>query len=52
MRRCCLRAAQKIPSPETDKTPEYYRDQEYYAWFKFTQIEQCDESEFKAILLC
>lgn len=42
-----LRAAQKIPSPETDKTPEYYRDQEYYAWFKFTQIEQCDESDLK-----
>lgn len=42
-----LRAAQRMPSPETEKTPEYYREQEYYAWFKFTQIEQCDESELK-----
>ncbi len=40
-----LTAKDKIPSPERDKTPEYYCDQEYYAWFKFTKIEPCDESD-------
>lgn len=34
----------KLRSPEENKTPEYYRDQEYYAWFKFTNIEPCDKS--------
>jgi len=42
-----LRTDQKISSPEIDKTPEYYCDQKYYAWFKFTQIESCDEAELK-----
>lgn len=42
-----LRTGQKIPSPEIDKTPEYYRNQEYYAWFKFTQIEPCSETELR-----
>lgn len=37
----------KILSPETDKTPEYYRDQSYFAWFQFTEIESCDETELK-----
>lgn len=42
-----LRYNQKMPSPEKERTPEYYRDQEYYAWFKFTKIEPSVESELK-----
>lgn len=42
-----VRTSTKIPSPEKDKTPTYYCDQSYYAWFKFTEIEQCDESKVK-----
>lgn len=41
---CCdvrLLVNQEIPSPECEKTPEYYRDQKYYAWFKFVSIEEC-----------
>ncbi len=37
-----LETEEKIPSPEKDKTPEYYRDQEYCAWFKLTKIERCE----------
>lgn len=40
-----LTANNKLPSPEKEKTPEYYRDQEYYAWFKFTKIEPCNAVE-------
>ena len=32
-------------SPDKDHTPEYYKERRYYAWFKFTSIEECDESE-------
>lgn len=32
-------------SPDSDHTPEYYKERGYYAWFKFTSIEECDESE-------
>lgn len=42
----------KSPSPEKDKTPEYYQDQEYCAWFKLTKIEPCDPaclSEFSYV---
>ena len=42
-----VRTSTKMSSPEKDKTPTYYCDQSYYAWFKFTEIEQCDESELK-----
>ena len=42
-----VRTSAKIPSPEKDKTPVYYCDQSYYAWFRFTEIERCDESEVK-----
>lgn len=38
-----LNTERKIPSPEKEKTPEYYCDQEYFAWFKFTKIESCEE---------
>ena len=37
----------KSSSPGKDKTPEYYRDQDYYAWFRFTSIEPCEEDELK-----
>lgn len=39
-----LQTEGKIPSPEKDKTPEYYRDQEYCAWFKLIKIEPCEPS--------
>lgn len=42
-----LGIAGKIFSPEKEKTPEYYQDQKYYAWFKFTRIEPCDEIRLK-----
>lgn len=35
------------PSPDNGHTPEYYRDKSYYAWFKFTSIEECNETELK-----
>jgi predicted phosphodiesterase len=35
----------KQSSPDTTKTPEYYNTQEYFAWFKFTQIEDCSIDE-------
>lgn len=41
------RSSTKIHSPEKEKTPKYYCDQEYFAWFKFTKIESCEESELK-----
>jgi 3',5'-cyclic AMP phosphodiesterase CpdA len=33
-------------SPDSDSTPEYYREQKYLTWFKFTEIseEPCEES--------
>ena len=42
-----VRSSTKISSPEKDKTPAYYCDQSYYAWFRFTRIEPCDECELK-----
>lgn len=42
-----LKFGERIFSPEREKTPEYYQDQQYYAWFKFTRIEPCDEAELK-----
>lgn len=36
-----------ILSPEAEKTPEYYRGQEYWAWFRFTKITLCDASLLK-----
>lgn len=41
------RPSTKIHSPEREKTPKYYCDQEYFAWFKFTKIESCETSELK-----
>ncbi len=38
---------QKSSSPEKDKTPEYYRDQKYYVWFKFTKIQCSSEAQLK-----
>lgn len=42
-----LKIGEKSFSPEKEKTPEYYQDQQYYAWFKFTRIEPCDEAQLK-----
>lgn len=47
---CCdieARTSSKFRSPEEGKTPGYYREQEYYAWFKFAEIECCEEAELK-----
>ena len=30
------------PSPEKEKTPEYYQNRTYCAWFKLSEIECCD----------
>ena len=29
----------RMRSPEPDRTPQYYKAQEYFAWFKFTEID-------------
>lgn len=33
---------EKIPSPDKDKTPEYYQKQDYWVWFQLTKIECCE----------
>ncbi len=38
-----LKSESKFSSPEKDRTPVYYSSQEYYAWFKLTSIEPCDD---------
>lgn len=38
---------EKKGSPDKAKTPEYYREQQYYAWFEFTGIEDGTEDELK-----
>ena len=40
---CCFeirwaKEGARMRSPEPKRTPEYYKDQEYFAWFKFTDI--------------
>lgn len=37
----------KIASPDLECTPDYYHHQNYYAWFKFEDIEECDVSEVR-----
>ena len=37
-----LKTEGEILSPEKEKTPEYYQDQKYCAWFKLTKIERCE----------
>lgn len=37
----------KNKSPEPNKTPKYYNKQEYFAWFKFTEIEEVDKDIIK-----
>lgn len=32
---------QLMETPEPDKTPEYYRDNQYRLWFKFSKISEC-----------
>jgi hypothetical protein len=31
-------ARQRIPSPDLAATPEYYRNQQYFAWFRLTEL--------------
>ncbi len=38
----------KIPSPNPEFTPNYYNMQEYYAWFQFEKIEECDPKEIRS----
>lgn len=45
--KCCdmeYRAEGKIESPKIDHTPDYYNNQSYYAWFKLTEIQECDST--------
>ena len=34
-------------SPEPKKTPQYYREQQYFVWFKFMNIEPCEFKELR-----
>ncbi len=34
----------KMKSPEIDHTPDYYNSQDYYAWFKLSEIQECDNN--------
>ena len=36
-----------IPSPDKDLTPEYYRNAEHPAWFKFISIVECPYEELQ-----
>lgn len=44
-----VRSFEKCDSPEKEKTPEYYRDQKYFVWFKFEKIEPCEPKELKQL---
>ena len=41
---------QRVPSPEPDKTPDYYKDRRYQAWFKLTHISEEPVSEPAGVL--
>ena len=41
-------SSQRVASPEGEHTPAYYGGQEYLAWFRFTAIEDAEESELTA----
>lgn len=34
-------------SPDLAYTPNYYNDQEYFAWFKLDEIEECNDDEVR-----
>lgn len=40
-----FRKEKKFISPEPEKTPGYYRNTGYFAWFKFTDIQECKPTE-------
>lgn len=40
----CTEVEKKL-SPDALCTPEYYKDNSYYAWFKFSSIEECEATE-------
>lgn len=47
---CCeikISKSEKIPSPASEYTPDYYNKQKYYAWFKFDKIEECSGNEVR-----
>lgn len=47
---CCdinLSADTEILSPEPKKTPEYYQERKYSAWFKFSSINECSIEELR-----
>src|SRR5207237_85771 len=33
------KSGQRIPTPQKDATPTYYNESPYYAWFRFTKID-------------
>ncbi len=37
--------AKRIESPEKDKTPAYYRDEKYFAWFQLRDFEKVETSQ-------
>lgn len=42
----CLKGEKK-ESPDKENTPAYYNTQKYYAWFKFSEIEECNDDEVR-----
>lgn len=38
-------ANQRLPSPDPQRTPTYYADQENLAWFRLSAIDDADESD-------
>ena len=41
-------STQRISSPEPERTPPYYAEHEYLAWFQFSEIEEVEESDLTA----
>lgn len=39
-----------MPSPEKEKTPEYYRDETYYAWFQLSDFDQVPPESAATVL--
>jgi 3',5'-cyclic AMP phosphodiesterase CpdA len=39
---------QKFNTPDSNRTPEYYKDTQYLAWFSLSGFEEIDEQELQA----
>lgn len=39
--------SEKKPSPDQERTPDYYNNQAYYAWFQFEEIRECKAEEIR-----